>query len=267
MATVDIELVEDPASCRAAEHIQREAWGMADRGVVPAEQMRAVAHNGGMLLLARLDGDPVGFCFGFVGLDGDDVILCSHMLAVLPSAQSLGIGRALKRAQHRHAARRGFTAITWTFDPLQARNAYLNLHHLGAHARTYHVDHYGPMDDEINAGMPTDRLLAEWPVATDPLPRRHLDDAPWLLPPATAAGPGELDRSVLDGDAVRVAVPRDVTALRAAHPEAPGTWCLAVRAALQAAFAAGLVAVDLQRDVAEDTSAYLLERPLPEPSP
>lgn len=261
MAPVDIEAVDDPASCRVAERIQREAWGMADRGIVPAEQIRAIVHNGGLLLLASQDGEPVGFCYGFVGLDDRTPILCSHMLAVVPRAQSHGIGRALKRAQHRHAAERGFAMITWTFDPLQARNAYVNLHHLGAHARTYHVDHYGPMDDEINAGMPSDRLLAEWPVAHPPHPRRHTPDAPWLLPPASPTAPGELDRSTLHGDAVRVAVPADVTALRADDADAPTTWRLALRAALPAAFGAGLVAVDLLRDVADGTSAYLLERP------
>ena len=262
MASVDIQAVDDPASCRVAERIQREAWGMADRGIVPAEQIRAIVHNGGLLLLAVLDGEPVGFCYGFVGLRGRDPVLCSHMLAVLPRAQSHGIGRALKWAQHRLATERGFAAITWTFDPLQARNAYLNLHHLQAHARTYHVDHYGPMDDEINAGMPSDRLLAEWPVTDPPLPRRNAVDAPWLLPPAIPAAPGHVDRSVLDGDAVRVAVPADVTALRAEHPDAPTTWRLALRAALPPAFAADLVAVELLREVADGTSAYLLERPL-----
>jgi predicted GNAT superfamily acetyltransferase len=261
MASVDIQVVDDPASCRVAEGIQREAWGMADRGIVPAEQIRAAVHNGGLLLLASLDGEPVGFCYGFVGLDGREPILCSHMLAVLPWAQSRGIGRALKWAQHRHAAERGFAAITWTFDPLQARNAYLNLRHLGAHARRYHVDHYGPMDDDINAGMPSDRLLAEWPVAGPPLPRRHTVDAPWLLPPETPAAPGALDRSALDGDAARVVVPADIATLRDRHADAPTTWRLALRTALPAAFDAGLVAVDLQRDVADGTSAYVVERP------
>ncbi len=177
MGAVQIDVVSDPASCRVVEDIQRAAWGMADRGIVPAEQIRAVVHNGGLLLLASVDGVPVGFCYGFVGLDEGRPILCSHMLAVLPEAQSQGIGRALKLAQRQHAGARGFTAITWTFDPLQARNAYLNLRRLGAVVRRYHVDHYGPMDDAINAGLPTDRLLAEWAVgdAGDPRPPTGAD--------------------------------------------------------------------------------------------
>lgn len=264
MTRFRIDLVDDPASCRTVEAIQREAWGMADRAVVPAEQVRAVVHNGGMLLLATVDGEAIGFCYGFVGLDGDEPILCSHMLAVRPSAQSAGIGQALKLAQREHAARRGFQRITWTFDPLQARNAYLNLHRLGARAARYFVDHYGPMDDEINRGIPTDRLLAEWPVRDEPRVRAAPPvDAPWVLPAAPGGGallPAEPDLEALGAGRGLIAVPSSVEALRAADPDAPAAWRLALRTALSAAFDRGLTAVDLVRDAGDGYSAYLLER-------
>lgn len=266
MGAVQIDVVSDPASCRVVEDIQRAAWGMVDRGIVPAEQIRAVVHNGGLLLLASVDGVPVGFCYGFVGLDEDRPILCSHMLAVLPEAQSQGIGRALKLAQRRHAAARGFTAITWTFDPLQARNAYLNLRRLGAVARRYHVDHYGPMDDAINAGLPTDRLLAEWAVddAGDPRPPTEAADRPWALPRAPdAAGsvrPGPHDPSALDAGAALIAVPSDIDRLRRDDPDGGPAWRSALRTALTAAFDAGFTAIDFVPDAAPGCAAYVVER-------
>lgn len=266
MGAIQIDVVSDPASCRAVEEIQRAAWGMADRGIVPAEQIRAAVHNGGLLLLARVDGAAVGFCYGFVGLDDGRPILCSHMLAVLPEAQSQGIGRELKLAQRRHAAARGFTAITWTFDPLQARNAYLNLRRLGAIARHYHIDHYGPMDDAINAGLPTDRLLAEWAIDARGDPRRPTPTAgaPWALSPAAdAAGharPGSHDPSALGAGAALIAMPSDIDQVRRDDPDAGPLWRTALRIALVAAFDAGMTAVDVVPDAAPGCAAYVVER-------
>ena len=120
------------------------------------------------------------------------------------------------------------------------------------------------MDDDINRGLPSDRLLAEWPVATAAPPTSAPGSAQrWILP-AEACGhvfPGALDRSPLHGAAGLVAVPADIDALWRNDPDLPQRWRLALRTALQAAFAAGLVAVDVDRDVAPGVSAYVLERP------
>jgi predicted GNAT superfamily acetyltransferase len=262
MDAVQIDAVDDPESCRIAEEIQRRAWGMSDRGLVPAEQIRAAVHNGGLLLIARSGGEPIGFCYGFVGLDDRMPILCSHMLAVVPGLQSRGVGRALKMAQRRHAAERGFDRITWTFDPLQARNAYLNLHRLGAIARRYHVDHYGPMDDAINAGLPSDRLLAEWAVDTERRVPPAAPDGPWALTAVASADraphPGTVTPDAVRGDAALVAVPADIDQLREVDPGAGPAWRNALRAALSTAFEAGMTAVDLVRDVGDDCHAYVL---------
>lgn len=284
MPGVQIVPADDPASCRAVEDVQRVVWGGGDRAVVPAEQIRAVAHNGGMLLLARADEELVGFCYAFVGICDDRPIWCSHMLAVLPAWRSHRIGQALKLAQRDLARQRGITKITWTFDPLQARNAYINLRRLGAWARRYLVDHYGAMDDAINRGMPTDRLLAEWPVsdedagrpvteqdpqdaASERDPRRgDTDRTAWLLgvdeagaggDPETSPRPGVLapDASPTGG---LIAVPSDIEQLRASDPDLLDTWRLAVRAAFQCAFAMGLTAVDLRRDIRPGVCAYVL---------
>lgn len=270
MADVEIELTDDPAACRVVEDLQREAWGMSDRGIVPAEHIRAVAHSGGMLLLATHEGTPVGFCYAFLGVDGDEPIMYSHMLAVRPSEQSQGVGQALKLRQREVARDRGLRRVVWTFDPLQARNAYLNLHRLGAYARRYYEDHYGPMDDEINRGLPTDRLLAEWPVAAGGDPPVGDDaggtaagaTAAWILPTIGAGPhprPGQLDPAALGDGHGRIAVPADLEAIRRDDRDLVLAWRFAVRGALRAAFDAGLVAVDVDRDAGDGIVAYVLE--------
>jgi len=260
MSGVRIEPASDPGSCRAVEHVQREVWGLPPRAVVPGEQIRAIVHNGGMLLLAR-DGDElVGFCYAFVGAEDGRPIWCSHMLAVLPAWRSRGIGRALKLAQRRLARERGIDKITWTFDPLQAPNAYLNLHRLGTRARRYLVNHYGQMEDDINRGMPTDRLVAEWSVRTDPPP--HRAGGQWILPAASAGGvprPGAVPAHIPEAGGL-VAVPSDIAPLRTAHPQLLQQWRAALRSTLQEAFAAGLTAVDFRRDAGDGVSAYVLGR-------
>ena len=268
MSDISIQLATDPLSCRAAEDLQREVWGQPERALVPAEQIRAVVHNGGMLLLARSADEVVGFCFAFVGLEDGAPILCSHMLAVLPAARSQGLGRALKLAQRDVARERGFHKITWTFDPLQARNAYLNLHRLGAYAHHYYVDHYGAMEDDINRGMPTDRLLAEWLIDDDQKSGAAAGSGrglPWILPAlagaaADHAAPADPQLVHVGGGGGLVAVPASIDAVKQADRALMLRWRLAVRAALTSAFDAGLQAVDLLRDAGDGVGAYVLRR-------
>ena len=263
MSPVRISTMTDPDSCRAIEDVQREVWGQPERALVPAEQVRAVVHNGGMLLLAHDDDELVGFCYAFVGVEDRHPILCSHMLAVRPAARGRGIGKALKMAQRDFARERGFAKITWTFDPLQARNAYINLSALGAHARRYFVDHYGAMDDDINRGMATDRLLAEWLVASEPAGGDPARDLPWILDASgegTAVRPGQHKGEHVNGDAGLVAIPADIDALRRADPRLHHEWRLALRTTLLEAFAAGLVAVAVDRTPGAGVAAYVLRR-------
>jgi predicted GNAT superfamily acetyltransferase len=187
---------------------------------------------------------------------------------VRPAARGRGVGTALKLAQRQLAGERGFAKITWTFDPLQAPNAYLNLHRLGAYARRYFVDHYGAMEDDINRGMPSDRLLAEWPAGGNNRARASASEPaggvmPWILPAHTGDGtarPGEPNRERMGGAAGLVAVPTDIEALRHEDPQLPRRWRLALRTTFQEAFAAGLVAVDFDRAAGTGVAAYVLER-------
>src|SRR2546426_5911133 len=187
---VEVRLVRSHDEFAACEAMSRDVWGAAERNVVPRELLLTIQLNGGLVHGAFLpDGRLVGFCFAFLGRRDGQLRLCSHQLGVLEAFRGSGIGIALKQAQRYDALRLGVELVTWTFDPLEARNAYINLHRLGCIARLYDRDHYGAMEDELNRGLPSDRLEAEWWLRrTTPLP---------------AGDPAVMLRVGVDGEPVR----------------------------------------------------------------
>src|SRR3970282_1162763 len=97
---------------------------------------------------------------------------CSHMLAVLPEYRDQKIGYRLKLAQREAVHEQAVRLITWTYDPLESRNANLNINRLGGIVRTYKRNHYGEMQDGLNAGLPSDRLLVEWWITSNRVKQR-----------------------------------------------------------------------------------------------
>lgn len=147
---------------RAVEDLQQKVWHVVDREIVPALHfIPAVAV--GAILLGAFDGDRmIGFVYGFPGFEEGHRIIHSDMLAVLPEARGRGLGVALKLAQREAALAKGIDRITWTFDPLQARNAHLNFTRLGATADRYLRDFYGETTSPLHRGIGTDRLWVTW---------------------------------------------------------------------------------------------------------
>jgi predicted GNAT superfamily acetyltransferase len=255
----------------ACEELSRAIWGAAGRNVVPRELLLTMQRNGGVVLGAfDSDGELCGFVFGFVGLRDGQLRLSSHQLAVRPQYRGSGLGQRLKWAQRDATLSRGIDLITWTFDPLEARNAYLNLHRLGAIARQYSRDHYGTMDDALNAGVSTDRLEAEWWLREARVQARlagqlQARSVVEVLRSGGVAllcseprghsppGPRLVDRAEAGRPAV-VAIPRDIQELKRHDLALAIEWRAASRAALEDALEVGLVASDFLSD-----SAYLLE--------
>jgi predicted GNAT superfamily acetyltransferase len=175
--------------------LQREIWGEDDLEVEPATLFVVAEETGGQVLGA-FDGERlVGYTLALVGLRDGAVFLHSHMTGVLAEYRDRGVGRALKLFQREEALERGIRLIVWTFDPLENRNAHFNLNRLGAIARKYLPNLYGTTTSPLHLGLPTDRLLAEWPLdsarvvaAVEDLAKEP-EDAP-----ATIALPAELDR-------------------------------------------------------------------------
>ncbi|HVN79241.1 MAG TPA: GNAT family N-acetyltransferase [Terriglobia bacterium] len=162
-STFRIEKLTDIELLRQCIDVQRQAWGFAEVDVVPLRMLVVCTRIGGQVLGARdSEGKVVGFLNALPGFRDGRVYLHSHMLGVLPGYQNLGVGRALKWAQREEALARGIRLIEWTFDPLEFRNARLNIQLLGSISRRYLVNIYGISSSPLHRGLPTDRLIAEW---------------------------------------------------------------------------------------------------------
>ena len=157
----EIRDVTDLAGCRAVVDVENEVWGQ-DSEVVPASLLVASIKRGGILIGAWDGSRLVGFVWSMPGVRQGQLTHWSHMLGVRPEARGQGLGESLKRAQSERAIAAGCDLIEWTFDPLQAANAHLNLASLGCIASEYRVNTYGEMSGPLHRGTPTDRLVAEW---------------------------------------------------------------------------------------------------------
>lgn len=268
MTSFRIEVARDIAACAATVPLQEQTW--SGDVVVPPQLMLAVVHNGGLVALGYAEGEerPAGFVFGFLGIYDYHFRHHSHMLAVRPEHRSSGLAVALKEAQRDHCLDQGIETVAWTMDPLEARNARFNFAKLGTLAREYHVDFYSAMPDQLNRGLPSDRLYIEWPIATDRAARRlrgqeeipslegaEKDEVRYLL--AEAGGRPEPGAPPSGETHLLVAVPADFQTLKARDPELALAWRQASRAAFGAAFAEGYAAVEFLRG-GDGRGAYLL---------
>ncbi|WP_295820990.1 acyl-CoA acyltransferase [uncultured Deinococcus sp.] len=253
--------VADPWAMRALEDVQVAAWGYADREVLPGTMFRISAATGGIVLGAYpasgVGGDvdvPVGLAYGFPAVVGGQTWHHSHLLAVRPEWRGSGLAVALKLAQRERARAQGHTRMTWTFDPLVARNARLNLGKLGAVARSYHPDWYALSADR-HAAEPADRLMIEWELT-----REHAERPPEPAEGAVAlaalpdTAPGEVVTG-LDAGRVLVEVPTRPETLSV---ETRRAWRLALREALGTYLDTGFEVSGLARD--GERALYVLTR-------
>ena len=233
----------------ACVRLQREVFKEPDIEISPRRHLIASRRAGGWTLGAFVGGELVGFVHLMVGIrDNDEIIGYSHMMAVAVPYQNRGVGARLKWAQRERCLREGRRYITWTWHPMQSRNAYFNLNRLGVTVRSYAVNFYGTDTDYAtaiggearSAGIDSDRLFADW-----------------------------------DLDSARVAALSKGRALEQAHSpvktiEIPPDWLnllksdaaaarreqLRVREEFMSAFASGLVCAGFERD--REHPRYLL---------
>lgn len=260
-----------------AERLQAEVWGPED--VVPAHHLIATAHNGGLVLGAFAGAELVGLSYAFVGRaetplapprfardpvrqrdEGRDAVrggrdpvrwhLYSHMLAVKKTHRFLGLGFRLKQEQRRWALANGFRLITWTFDPLEAANARLNIGKLGGIVRRYVPDYYGELHDGLNAGLPTDRFILEWWI-----------DQRWIDQPDRQGPDGQGRPGGPEPDAAaEVWISADFQTLKRTDPEAAARERQRTREEFLRFFAAGMAVIGFA--ARGDKAVYLLEKAL-----
>lgn len=152
---------------RACFALQKEVWKFSDAELVPVRMFIVAAKVGGQVMGAFDDAEMIGFALAIPGMRGGHAYLHSQMLAVRQQYRNSGLGRRLKLFQREDALARGFELMEWTFDPLEIKNAYLNIEKLGAIARRYNVNQYGITSSPLQGGLPSDRLVAEWWIKSE----------------------------------------------------------------------------------------------------
>ena len=235
---VNVELVDDPLKAQQLAQLLAEVWG--DRNSISVDVIVAVVHSGGYASLAIRDltgkREVVGGSLALVGRH--DNKLHSHLTGVKSDIRNSGVGSALKEHQWIWAKENNFGAISWTFDPLVRRNAHFNLVKLGAKVVSYHRDFYGELDDAINSGDSSDRLVVERQVA-------NCDVAPHGK--AIAGEKGD----------VRIETPQDIVALRQSNRSADLALVRSLRSTQRKNFEAAFAAAKFVRGFTSD-GAYIL---------
>jgi predicted GNAT superfamily acetyltransferase len=166
-SSIRIATVEHLADFDRCVEVQLAVWGYSDGDLIPRRVFIVAQRIGGQVMGAFAGDSLIGFAMSLPGYREGHSYLHSHMLAVLPEYRNSGIGRRLKLAQRDDALARGFDLMEWTFDPLEIKNAHLNIERLGAIVRRYIPNFYGTSTSPLQGGLPTDRLVAEWWLKSD----------------------------------------------------------------------------------------------------
>lgn len=240
------------ADFTACIETERAIWRGADIDLVPLPLFAVAAETGGQVLGAFEGDRMVGFTLAIVGLRGRHPFLHSHMTGVLEAYRNRGIGRSLKLFQRDDALSRGVTLIEWTFDPLQMANAYFNLVRLGAIVRRLLPNLYGITTSPLHSGLPTDRLVAEWPLRSARVRRAISAHIPGKASLRSRAPNAENTKKL-----VRVQVPAGIEQLAHQPPDEATRLQAEIRLELEHWFARGYAATSVEIDAAG--GAYLLQ--------
>ena len=236
--SLQIRDITEISEMLVVEQLQKEVWGIADREIFPALALVPMIEVGGVLVGAFDQQQLVGFVFGFPGQENGKAILHSDMLAVRHEHRRHGLGYWLKLAQRKRALTRGIETITWTFDPLQARNARLNLGKLGVIADSYRINYYGETTSFLHQ-FGTDRLWVTWQLNSERVRRRiegkelsiPVDEAETILQVSEAGEPLDVESEAAAGG-VAIEIPADINLIAGRD----STFAIRWRAATRAAF-------------------------------
>jgi predicted GNAT superfamily acetyltransferase len=272
----DLKSIDDLIQLKAVE---KEVWGMADDDTLPLTLAIACKAAGNIFVGAFDKEKLVGFAFGFLGREHGQTTIHSHMLAVLDAYRHLDLGSRLKQAQRERAMAMGVHEMTWTFDPLQSRNAHFNLTKLGVVSDTYKVDFYGPETSSMLHRNGTDRLWVRWILNSrrvrDRLASRLAGkdaraetlDALRLLAPLVRfdpnGKPGRADLAEsLARQRVSIEIPGDILEVERSDMALAREWRDATRWAFREAMKAGFFVAEFCRSIRgqQGPGAYLLQR-------
>jgi predicted GNAT superfamily acetyltransferase len=279
----NIKIIENMDDMHQAVELQRQVWQESETDIIPAHLMNSAVHSGGLLIGAYADTTLVGFVFGFPGFystpDGPRLKHYSSIMGVLPEWQGQGVGFALKRAQWQMVRHQGIDRITWTYDPLMSRNAWLNITRLGAVCDTYLRNFYGAMDDVLNQGLPSDRFNVDWWVNSQRVYRRlsrkrrkHLSLLHFLAGGTPIINPSEMDPKGLphpiekniiklgkDLPLLLVEIPADFLTMKNTDINLAAEWRQHTRSIFEELFSVGYLVTDfVHTDEYHPRSYYVL---------
>ena len=272
--SVEIRKLSTPEEYLEAETLQRTVWHFPDREIVPLNELVVLQKHGGHVFSAFDRGKMIAFCFGCPGYTHGKVYHYSRMLGVMPGSQDSGIGFTMKLKQREYVLKQGLDLVVWTFDPLQSRNAYLNIEKLGCVIHEYSENLYPESGSQFNKGLESDRFTHEWWIASrrvkDRLagkrPRHDLDtystaletrtnDGGWREPVAV--------RARLKDRRVAIEIPEDIDALKKKDLQLAQLWRFRSREAIQAYLRRGYVVTGFasKQELGQGRrSFYLLEK-------
>jgi predicted GNAT superfamily acetyltransferase len=275
---------------RQVQSLEKEVWDVADIDTL-ALPLAVASQEAGAIWLGAFDGHKLaGFAFAFPGINGGNLTFHSHQLAVRPEYRELDLGYRLKLAQRDRVlavqlaeSRTAFfgknrvSEITWTFDPLQSKNAHLNFSKLGVVSDSYKIDLYGPATSSVLHRNGTDRLWVRWPITSRRVADRiggkktnlrheTLDALSTVQPLVLFSGDGHPVRSDLETalrrERVAIEVPTDISSVERKDQELAKEWRMATRWAFSESLKAGFFVVEFCRTLRgqQGPGAYLLEK-------
>lgn len=273
----DLESFDD---LKQVEAVEKEVWQLSDLDTMPLTLRVATREAGSIWLGAFDDRRMAGFVFGLIGVEHGRLSIHSHMLAVREPYRNLDLGFKLKLAQRERALAirvgdQRITEMTWTFDPLQSRNAHLNFAKLGVISETYKVDFYGPETSSVFHRNGTDRLWVKWPFASRRVQERlqgknnrddRLDALRTLTPLIRFNGDGKPVRAdlevALQRQRIAIEIPSDIDCVVQKDPALAREWRQATRWAFTEALKAGFFVAEFCRAVRgqQGPGVYLLEK-------
>ena len=268
----DLNSVEDLSQLKVVE---REVWGMGDDDAMPLTLAIALRAAGNIFVGAFERDKMIGFAFGFLGREHGQTMIHSHMLAVLDRYRHLDLGSRLKQAQRERALAMGVQEMTWTFDPLQSRNAHFNIAKLGVVSDSYKVNFYGPQTSSVLHQNGTDRLWVRWMLNSRRVRDRlagksaraeTLDALRHLAPLVRFNGDGRPARAdlreSLARERVSIEIPGEILEVERADMGLAREWREATRWAFQEAMRAGFFVAEFCRSIRgqQGPGAYLLQR-------
>jgi chorismate synthase len=270
ISVIEIRDIKETSELRTVEDLQKEVWGCSDREILPSLALIPLLEIGAVLLGAFSAAEMVGFVLGLPGREDGRAILHSDMLAVKAEYRSHGLGYKLKLRQREAALAKGIDRITWTFDPLQSRNAYLNFAKLGVKADRYRINYYGETSSFLH-GTGTDRLWVRWDLKTDRVKQRiergpnqqeplRLPEVPTLVQVNEHNAPVSTEYSGADSSVIEI--PADIDSLVEDDLALARRWREMTRAAFTSAIDRGLVVEDFFRVErrGQPLGIYLLSR-------